>query len=124
MVLDAIRYVGDTDQRGFARVFGGTIDIGAFESNFTTPTPTPTPNPTVSPTPSPTPTPTPVCTYSLGTTGQTFTYTGGSGLIDVITQSGYAYTATNNDPFVTLSKSSGTGNGTINEDLLSSQLSE
>ncbi|MGI8494555.1 MAG: BACON domain-containing protein, partial [Pyrinomonadaceae bacterium] len=72
------------------------------------------PPPTPTPTPSPNPTPTPACTYALGTTSQSFTYMGGAGLIDVITQSGCAYTATNNDSFVTLLKSSGTGNGTIN----------
>jgi hypothetical protein len=132
-----------TDQRGFARIVGGTIDIGAFESDTPaatptptptpaitptptpnptvtpTPTPTPTPNPTPTPTPTvtPTPTPTPACTFALSTTSQAFTYTGGSGLIDVITQSGCAYTATNNDSFVTLQKSSGTGNGMINFDV-------
>jgi hypothetical protein len=188
-----------TDQRGFARIMGGTIDIGAFESDtpaciytpsatsagfgaaasggtftisanggcawsavsnndwitvnlgaswsgsgtvgyliaansgsarigtitvagltytisqaaFVSPTPTPTPTPQ----PTPTPSPTPACTYALGASAQTFIYTGGSGLIDIITQSGCAWTATSSDSFVTLQNSSGTGNGTVSFDV-------
>ncbi|MBE2182605.1 MAG: CSLREA domain-containing protein, partial [Anaerolineae bacterium] len=53
-----------TDQRGsgYARIVGGTVDIGAFEEQTTsatatfTPTPTDTPSPTPTDTPSPTPT--------------------------------------------------------------------
>jgi len=42
------------DQRGYARVFGGRIDIGSVEVQ-PSPTPTPTPTPTATPTPIPSP---------------------------------------------------------------------
>jgi CSLREA domain-containing protein len=49
-----------TDQRGtgYARVFSGTVDIGAFELQDTVPTPTPTPIFTPTDTPTVTPSPT------------------------------------------------------------------
>jgi hypothetical protein len=87
-----------TDQRGFTRIVGGRIDIGAYESNFTTPTPTPTP----------------ACTYALGTLSQSFTSSGGFSSIDVQTQAGCQFTATASDAFVSFpSGTTGTGNGTI-----------
>jgi hypothetical protein len=53
------------DQRGYARVFNGRIDIGSLEVQpVPIPTPTPTPTPTVSATPTVTPTPTPTATPS------------------------------------------------------------
>jgi hypothetical protein len=51
------------DQRGYARVFGGRIDIGSVEVQPTpTPTPTPTPSPTATATGTPLPTATPTAT--------------------------------------------------------------
>jgi hypothetical protein len=47
------------DQRGYARVFSGRIDIGSLEVQ---PVPTPTPTPTATVTPPATPTPTPIPT--------------------------------------------------------------
>jgi hypothetical protein len=53
------------DQRGYARVFGGRIDIGSVEVQ---PSPTPTPTPAPTPTPTPTGTPTPIPTPSASPT--------------------------------------------------------
>ncbi|MGH9946571.1 MAG: choice-of-anchor Q domain-containing protein [Pyrinomonadaceae bacterium] len=48
------------DQRGFTRIVGANVDIGAFEFGTSSPPPPPTPTPTPTVTPTPTPTPTPV----------------------------------------------------------------
>jgi hypothetical protein len=64
------------------------------------------------PTPTPTPTPTPACTYALGTLSQSFTSSGGTGLVDIQTQAGCAYSAAVSDAFITIT-SGANGNGTI-----------
>jgi hypothetical protein len=51
------------DQRGYARIFSGRIDIGSLEVQ-PAPTPTPTPTPTATVTPPVTPTPTPSATIT------------------------------------------------------------
>ena len=72
----------------------------------TTPTPTPTPNPT----------PTPVtCTYSITTTNQIFSSSGGAGNVGVLASSGCSWTAVSNQSFITIvSGATGSGNGTVN----------
>ncbi len=88
-----------TDQRGFARIVGGIIDIGAFEVQSTLPPPQPT-----------------NCSYSITSTTQNFSLSGGTGTITVTTSDGCAYTAqaSSESTFVTVTNPNGMGNGTIN----------
>jgi len=54
------------------------------------------------------------CTFTLGSTNAAFVAAGGVGTVSVITSNGCAWTATNNDSFITItSGSSGSGNGTV-----------
>jgi len=71
----------------------------------TTPTPTPMPNPT----------PTPVtCIYSITTTSQSFSSTGGTGSVGVLAPGGCSWTAFSNQSFITVvSGATGSGNGTV-----------
>lgn len=55
----------------------------------------------------------PVCTYSISPTKASFRAGGGTGRITVTTQSGCAWTASSQVSWMTLSRSSGTGSGTI-----------
>jgi hypothetical protein len=115
-----------TDQRGFERIVGGIIDIGAFESDTPASTPTPTPTPTATPTVTPTPTPTPTvtptpsptpqnCLFLITPPSQDFPASGGTGTISVSGQTGCSYSSLNESTFVTLdSGATGTGNGTVN----------
>jgi CSLREA domain-containing protein len=85
-----------TDQRGFARIVGGIIDIGAFESD----TPAPPPPP---------------CNFLITPASQDFNSAGGTGTITVTGQAGCPYSSLNESSFVTLnSGAEGTGNGTVN----------
>jgi hypothetical protein len=55
-----------------------------------------------------------ICTYSIAPTSQNFTYSGGSGTVNVSAQSGCSWTAQSNVTWVVItSGSSGTGNGTV-----------
>ena len=55
------------------------------------------------------------CTYSLSPTSESFSASGGTGSVDVTTQSECDWTATSNASWITItSGSSGTGNGTVN----------
>ena len=55
------------------------------------------------------------CTYSIDPTSADFSASGGTGSVDVTTQSGCAWTATSNDSWIHItSGSSGTGSGTVN----------
>jgi len=55
------------------------------------------------------------CSYSINPTGQSFTFTGGSGSISVIVVNGCNWNATSNVSWITItSGSSGSGNGTVN----------
>jgi hypothetical protein len=55
------------------------------------------------------------CTYSISPTSQSFNSSGGTGSVDVTTQSGCSWTAISNVSWITItSGSSGTGNGTVN----------
>ena len=55
------------------------------------------------------------CTYSIYPTSKHFGPSGGTGSVDVTTQSGCAWTATSNDSWIHItSGSSGTGSGTVN----------
>lgn len=83
-----------TDQRGFARIVGGTIDIGAYESD--------TPQ-------------APTCSFLISPSFQEFTSAGGTGTITVsASQAGCPYSSLNESSFVTLnSGATGTGNGTV-----------
>ena len=54
------------------------------------------------------------CTFTLGSTNQAFVAAGGNGTVSVIASNGCAWTATNNDSFITItSGESGSGNGTV-----------
>lgn len=104
-----------TDQRGFARIVGGIIDIGAYESDFVSATPTPSPSPTPNSTPTSTPTPSPTpnnCTYSIPQNSQTFTAAGGTGSIAVATSGGCTYSAFANDIFIVIN-SDGSNGGAV-----------
>ncbi len=58
---------------------------------------------------------TPTCSYAITPGSQSFTSTGGSGSINVTTQSGCAWTAVSNQSFASVtSGASGSGNGTVN----------
>ena len=57
-----------------------------------------------------------LCGYSLSSSGQSFTTSGGTGSFNVLTQTGCAWTSavSNNTPWITIpSGSSGSGNGTV-----------
>jgi hypothetical protein len=57
-----------------------------------------------------------LCGYSLSSSGQSFTASGGTGSFNVLTQTGCAWTAavSNNTPWITITAgSSGSGNGTV-----------
>lgn len=127
-----------TDQRGFDRIVGGRIDIGAYESNIPavtptptvvptptvtptatpvpTATPTPSPTPIISPTPTPSPIPTPMpgCTYRISPNMQDFPASGGAGSITLTTQTGCQYTATSSASFITITSNA---NGTDSENI-------
>ena len=78
------------DQRGFARIFGGTVDIGAFEVQTIT------------------------CTYSISPTSQQFAASGGNTSVNVTSQSGCMWTATSNVSWISVTNGgSGNGNGTV-----------
>ncbi len=79
-----------TDQRGFARINGAIIDIGAYESNFSN------------------------CIYSLPTSSSSFGSDGGVGILSLVTSAGCSWTATTNANWITLNVSSGSGNGLVN----------
>lgn len=54
------------------------------------------------------------CSFSLSSTGQAFTSSGGDGSVDVLTTSGCGWTAASNDSWIVItSADSGTGNGSI-----------
>ncbi|MCK4304505.1 MAG: PD40 domain-containing protein, partial [Candidatus Eisenbacteria sp.] len=54
------------------------------------------------------------CTYSISPTSKNFSSSGGSGTVNVTTQSGCSWTAVSNDGWITItSGSSGSGNGTV-----------
>lgn len=53
------------------------------------------------------------CTFSISPSGDTFPSGGGSGGVDITTQSGCGWTAKSNVSWITLSPGSGTGNGSI-----------
>jgi CSLREA domain-containing protein len=76
------------DQRGFARIVNGIIDIGAFELE-TVP-----------------------CSYSLSPSSQTITASGGAGNFTISTQNGCSFTPISNNDFITID-SVGSGN-TVN----------
>lgn len=68
-------------------------------------------NPNPSPNPSPTP---PPCSYSLSSPGKNFKASGGTGSVDVYTQSGCSWTASSGASWVIItSNASGTGNGKV-----------
>ncbi len=55
------------------------------------------------------------CTYSLSPASQVFSSTGGTGTIGIVTESGCAWTAADNAPWVTItSAAAGSGTGTLN----------
>jgi PKD repeat protein len=55
------------------------------------------------------------CTYEISPHQQVFGASGGTGSVDVIAGTGCAWTATSNNPWITItSGSNGTGNGTVN----------
>ncbi len=56
----------------------------------------------------------PSCTYTISKTGEEFHADGGTGSVNVTTQSGCDWTAVSNDSWITItSGSSGSGNGTV-----------
>ncbi len=85
---------GATDQRGFARIFNGTIDTGAFE--LETPPPPP-----------------PLCDYTLTPSTQSFTASGGSGSFKITTPPNCAFTSVSNSNFISIT-SGANGTGTQN----------
>ena len=55
------------------------------------------------------------CTYAINPTSQSFGASGGPGSVNVTTQDGCSWTASSNEPWITIiSGSSGTGSGTVN----------
>ncbi len=81
-----------TDQRGFSRIVGGTIDIGAFESNSTTVN----------------------CSFTINPTNQLVGSSGGNITVNVTGAPGCSWTATSNADWISvISGSSGNGNGTV-----------
>ncbi len=80
-----------TDQRGFVRIANGIIDIGAFEYRSIQIG----------------------CSYSLGSTNQSFPASGGNGSLNINTSSSCFWEAQSNDSWITVTNSNGTGNGTI-----------
>ncbi len=57
----------------------------------------------------------PLCTYSISPRSQSFSELGGTGSVSVTAQSGCDWTATSNEPWITItSGSSGSGEGTLN----------
>ena len=76
-----------TDQRGFARIVGGIVDIGASEFN---------------------------CSYSISQTSQSIGNSGGNVTVNVTGASTCAWIATSNVSWITVtSGGSGSGNGTV-----------
>ncbi len=108
-----------TSNAGFISITSGSSGTGNGAVNYSV-----SANPTTSPrtgtmtiagltftvTQDPTP-----CAFMISPTSQTFTSTGGTGSVAVNTQGGCAWTASSNDPFISItSGSSGTGNGAVN----------
>ncbi len=77
-----------TDQRGLARIVGGTIDIGAFESATS-------------------------CFYTVSANPELIPVNGGSGTINLTAVAGCTWTATSNASWITVSPASGSGSATI-----------
>lgn len=84
-----------TDQRGFNRIVGGTIDIGAVESNLQPP-------------PAPT-----LCAYSISPTAQNFSSTSVMSSFSVTTESGCTWFPISNDSFIKIVTYSGEGKGEV-----------
>ena len=78
-----------TDQRGFARIVGGIIDIGAFESAFT-------------------------CDFTINPTNQAIGNSGGNVTVNITGVNGCSRTAVSNANWITVtSGGSGSGSGTV-----------
>ncbi len=71
----------------------------------------------------PTPTPTPSCTYTITPSAQNFGPSGGTGVINIVTQTGCAWTAAASQNFIALSATSGTGPGPITYSVLANTTS-
>jgi hypothetical protein len=85
--------------------------------------PNPTPTPTATPTPTPTPTPGD-CSFSIFPTRQIFPSSGGKATVSVTAPDECAWTAVSNVGWITiLSGASGSGNGTVNYSVASTNRS-
>jgi CSLREA domain-containing protein len=86
---------GPTDQRGFARINNGIIDIGAFESGSQNPPP-------------------PTCQFSITPNTQDFPTNGGQGTVTITGQANCTYSSLSNNDFITITNgANGSGNGVL-----------
>ncbi len=92
-------------------------------SNTVTVQSTATPTPTPTATPTATPTPTPICTYSITPSSQNFGPSGGTGVINIVTQNGCSWTAVASQNFIALSATSGAGSTPITYSVLANSTS-
>lgn len=122
-----IRFAVDANAGGarscLAHVANQTVTIDQAEQPQSQPTPAPAPAPAPAPSPapapapppSPTPSPAPApCHYSLAATTQSVAASGGSNTVQVIADSGCAWTATSNASWLTITRgASGSGSGAV-----------
>jgi hypothetical protein len=110
------------ERSGHARIADQTVTIDEAAVPSPTPappapspTPAPAPSPTPTPPPAPPPTPTPPpCHYDVPSNDQSVPAAGGSNAVQVVADSGCAWTATSNASWISITRgASGIGNGSV-----------